>query len=93
MLVQSALFDRLNSAFHNKQHMPEGLIDLESIRSKDAAVLYLKIMASSSASMIYKMLMLISEVSDVLWFKEKNITDFLKTFNNMCNDYSIGSVK
>ena len=68
-------------------------MDSESIKSKDTAALYLKIMASSSAPMIYKMLMLISEVSDILWFKEKNITDFLKAFNNICDDYSIELMK
>ena len=73
--------------------MPEELTDSESIKSEDTAALYLKIMASSSASVIYKMLMLASEVSDASWFKEKNITDFLKAFDNMCDDYSIGSVK
>ena len=49
-------------------------------------------MTVSSAPVIYKMLMLTSEVSDALWFKEKNITDFLKAFNNMCDDHSIESV-
>ena len=37
--------------------------------------------------------MLASEVSDVLWFKEKNITDFLKAFNNICDDHSLRSVE
>ena len=64
MSVQSALFDRLNSAFHNRQYMPEESMDSESIKSEDIAALYLKIMTSSSASVIYKMLMLISKVSD-----------------------------
>ena len=41
-------------------------MDSESIKSKDAAALCLKIMISSSASMIYKILMLIPEVPDVL---------------------------
>ena len=65
----------------------------EPIKSEDTAVLYLKIMTSSFASVIYKMLMSASEVSDTLWFKEKNITDFLKTFNNMCDNYSIELMK
>ena len=50
-------------------------------------------MAAFSASVIYKMPMLVSEASDALLFKEKNITNFLKAFNNMCDDYSIGSVE
>ena len=50
-------------------------------------------MTVSSASVIYKMLMLIFKVSDILWFKEKNLTDFLKKFNNICNDYSIRQIK
>ena len=50
-------------------------------------------MTASSASVIYKMLMSVSEVSDILWFKEKNITDFLKAFNNMCDNHSIESVE
>ena len=69
--------------------MSERLTDSESIRPEDIAVLYLKIMASSSASVIYKMLMSVSEVPNALWFKEKNVTDFLKAFNNICDDYSI----
>ena len=50
-------------------------------------------MASSSASVIYKMLISVPKAPDASWFKEKNITDFLKAFNNMCDDYSIESVK
>ena len=73
--------------------MSEGLTDSESIKSEGTAVLYLNIMTASSASVICKMLMLMLEVSDVLWFKEKNITDFLKAFNNMCDDYSIGLIE
>ena len=73
--------------------MSERLTDSEPIKSEGTAALYLKIMASSSAFMIYKMLMLIPEASDTLWFEEKNVTDFLKAFNNMCDDYSIESVK
>ena len=73
--------------------MSERLTDSESIKSEGTAALCLKIMISPSASMIYKMLMSASEVSDASWFKEKNITDFLKAFNNMCDDYSIESVK
>ena len=73
--------------------MSERLTNSESIKSEDTAALHLKIMAFSSASVIYKMLILMFKVSDILWFKGKNVTDFLKTFNNMCNDYSIGSVK
>ena len=69
--------------------MSERLTDSESIKSKGMTVLYLNIMAASSAPVIYKMLMLKSEVSDTLWFKEKNVTDFLKAFNNMCDDYNI----
>ena len=68
-------------------------MDSESIKSEGIAALHLKIMVSPSASVIYKMLMSVSEVSDALWFKEKNITDFLKAFNNMCDDHSIESVK
>ena len=68
-------------------------MDSESIKSEDTAALYLKIMASSSASMIYKMLMPVLKVPDTPWFKGKNVTDFLKAFNNMCDDYSIESVK
>ena len=33
------------------------------------------------------------EVPDALWFKGKNITDFLKAFNNMCDDHSIESIE
>ena len=66
MSVQSALLDELNSAFHNRQYTPERLMDSESIKSEGIAVLYSKIMTSSSASVIYKMLMSTSEVSDVL---------------------------
>ena len=66
MSVQSVLLNRLNSAFYNRQHMSEGLTDSESIKSKGAAVLHSKIMASSSASVIYKMLMSISEVPGIL---------------------------
>ena len=66
MSVQSALLGRLNSAFYNRQYISEELMDSESIKSEDTAALYLKIMASSSALMIYKMLMLTSEVSDAL---------------------------
>ena len=35
--------------------------------------------------------MLISalKVSDAPWFKEKNVTDFPKAFNNMCDDYDV----
>ena len=73
--------------------MSEELMNSESIKSEGTAALYLKIMASSSASVICKMLMLVSEVSDILWFKEKNVTDFLKAFNNMCDDYSIELMK
>ena len=64
MSVQPALFDGLNSAFHNRQYMSEGLTDSESIRSEGTAALYLKIMAFFSASVIYKMPMLISRVPD-----------------------------
>ena len=66
MSVQSALFDELNSAFHNRQYMPEELTDSEPLKSEGTAALYLNIMTSSSASVICKMLMLISKVSDVL---------------------------
>ena len=66
MSVQSVLLDRLNSAFHHRQYISEGLMDSESIRSKGAAALHSNIMTASSASVIYKMLMLISEVSDAL---------------------------
>ena len=38
----------------------------ESIKSKDTAALYLKIMAFSSAFIIYKMLMSVSKASDAL---------------------------
>ena len=93
MSVQSALFDRLNSAFYNRQYILERSTDSESIKPEDIVALYLKIMTSSSALIICKMLMSISEVSDALWFKEKNITDFLKTFNNMCDNHSIESVE
>ena len=68
-------------------------MDSESIKSEGTAALYSNIMTTSSASVIYKMLMPVSRASDALWFKEKNVTDFLKAFNNMCNDYSIESVK
>ena len=73
--------------------MPEGSTDSESIKSEDTVALYLNIMTSSSASVIYKMLMPVSEAPNILWFKGKNITDFLKTFNNICNDHSIESVE
>ena len=66
MLVQSVLFDELNSAFHNRQYISEKSTDSESIKSEDTAALYLKIMASSSASVIYKMLMSVSEASNAL---------------------------
>ena len=66
MSVQSALLDEFNSAFHNRQYMSERLMNSESIRSEGIAVLYSKIMASSSASVIYKILMLMPEVSDTL---------------------------
>ena len=66
MSVQSALFNKLNSAFHHRQHMPEGSTDSESIKSEGTAVLHLNIMAASSAPVIYKMLMLMPEVSDAL---------------------------
>ena len=46
--------------------MSEGLMDSESIKPEGTAALYLKIMVSSSAFMIYKMLMLMSEVPDAL---------------------------
>ena len=46
--------------------MSERSTDSESIRSKDTAALYLKIMASSFASVIYKMLMSVPEVPNVL---------------------------
>ena len=64
MSVQSAFLDRLNSAFHNRQHTSEKLMDSESIKPKGTAALYSKIMVSSSASVIYKMLMLVPEASD-----------------------------
>ena len=73
--------------------MPEGLTDSESIKSEGIAALYSNIMTASSAPVIYKMLMSAFKVPNALWFKGKNITDFLKTFNNMCDDYSIESVK
>ena len=38
----------------------------ESIKSEGTAALHLKIMVSSSASVIYKMLMLMSEAPDTL---------------------------
>ena len=66
MSVQSALLDKLNSAFYNRQYMSERLTDLESIKSEDTAALYLKIMISSSASVIYKMLMPASKASNAL---------------------------
>ena len=66
MSVQSALFEELNSAFHYRQHTSEKLMDSESIRSENIAVLYSNIMTASSAPVIYKMLMLTSEVSDIL---------------------------
>ena len=93
MSVQPALLGGLNSAFHNRQYTSEGLTDSESIEPEGTAALHLKIIASSSASVICKMSMPVSEVSDILWFKGKNVTDFLKAFDNMCDDHSIGSVK
>ena len=50
-------------------------------------------MAAPSAPVIYKMSMPVLKAPDALWFKEKNITDFLKVFNNMCNDHSIGLIE
>ena len=50
-------------------------------------------MAVSSTLLICKMLISVPKVSNTLWFKEKNITDFSKAFNNMCDDHSIESVK
>ena len=41
-------------------------MNLESIKSNSVAALHLNIMTASSAPVIYKMLMLISKVSDVL---------------------------
>ena len=93
MSVQPALLDELNSAFYNRQYTSERSTDSESIKSEGTAALCLKIMASFSALVICKMLMSVSEVSDVLWFKGKNITDFLKAFNNMCDDHSIELMK
>ena len=93
MSVQSVLLSELNSAFYNRQYTSERLMNSESIKSEGTAVLYLKIMVSFSASVIYKILMSVSKASDTLWFKKKNITDFLKAFNNMCDNYSIESVK
>ena len=46
--------------------MSEKLTDSESIRSEGAAALYLNIMTVFSASIIYKILILISEVFDAL---------------------------
>ena len=66
MSVQSTLLDELNSAFYNRQHTSEGSTDSESIKSEGTAALYLKIMAFSSAFMIYKMLISMPEVSDIL---------------------------
>ena len=66
MSVQPALLDRLNSAFHHRQYMPERLTDLKSIKPEDATALYLHIMATSSASVIYKMSMPAPKVPDVL---------------------------
>ena len=73
--------------------MSEGSTDLKSIKSEDIAALYSNIMTAPSASVIYKILMPALKVLNALWFEGKNITDFLKTFNNMCDNYSIGSVK
>ena len=64
MLVQSALLDKLNSAFYNRQYISEKSINSESIEPEGTAVLYLKIMVSSSAFIIYKMLIPASRVSD-----------------------------
>ena len=64
MLVQSALLNRLNSAFYNRQYTSERSTDSESIKPEDTAALYSKIMVSSSASVICKMLMLMPEVPD-----------------------------
>ena len=44
--------------------MSEKLANSESIKSEGTAALYLSIMAASSASVIYKMLMLVSKASD-----------------------------
>ena len=46
--------------------MPERLMDLKPIKSNDTAALYLNIMAASSASIIYKMLMPMSEAPNIL---------------------------
>ena len=40
-------------------------MNLESIKSDSTAALYLNIMTASSASVIYKMLMSVSEASDI----------------------------
>ena len=66
MLVQPALLNELNSAFHHRQHISEELTDSESIKSEGTAALHLNIMTASSASIIYKMLMLMPEVPDAL---------------------------
>ena len=66
MSVQSVLLDRLNSAFYNRQYISERLTNSESIKSEDTAALCLKIMASSSTLIIYKMLMPTFKASDAL---------------------------
>ena len=66
MSVQSALLDELNSAFHHRQYISEGSMDLKSIKPEGTAALYLNIMTASSASVIYKMLMSVSKAPDAL---------------------------
>ena len=56
----------MNSAFHHRHYMPEGLTDSESIKSEGIAALYLNIITVLSASVICKMLILMPEVPDVL---------------------------
>ena len=46
--------------------MSEKLTNSESVKFEDAAALYLNIMTTSSASVIYKMLILVFIVSDAL---------------------------
>ena len=42
-----------------------------------------------NSKVYYQMLMPASEMSEILFFKEKNITDFFKAFNDLYNDYEI----
>ena len=39
------------------------------------------------------MLMSSSETSEIFFFKEKNVTDFLKRWKNICKNYKLNDIK